>query len=136
MKKIFEMCKEAGFSPDRHTYNALIWGFMRAGQLDQMESTVEELHTSECKADVITYNAQIIGYARANAVDKMEAAFTSMQRSGIPINAMVGEILAEVYSRMRMFEKMENTLKIMDDTPGQSFALLALALDGYLVIKG
>ncbi len=137
MKKIFEMCKEAGFSPDRHTYNALIWGFMRAGQLDQMESTVKELHTSECKADVITYNAQIIGYARANAVDKMEAAFTSMQRSGIPINAMVGEILAEVYSRMRMFEKMENTLKIMDDTPGQSFTLLALALDGYLVvIKG
>jgi pentatricopeptide repeat protein len=110
---------------------------MRAGQLDQMESTVKELHTSECKADVITYNAQIIGYARANAVDKMEAAFTSMQRSGIPINAMVGEILAEVYSRMRMFEKMENTLKIMDDTPGQSFTLLALALDGYLVvIKG
>jgi hypothetical protein len=38
---------------------------------------------------------------------------------------------------MRMFEKMENTLKIMDDTPGQSFTLLALALDGYLVvIKG
>jgi pentatricopeptide repeat protein len=121
MKKIFEMCKEAGFSPDRHTYNALIWGFMRAGQLDQMESTVEELHASECKADVITYNAQIIGYARANAVDKMEVAFTSMQRSGIPINAMVGEILAEVYSRMRMFEKMENTLKIMDDTPGVQY---------------
>ncbi|CAM6089807.1 unnamed protein product [Calypogeia fissa] len=137
MERIFELCKASGFYPDKVTFNAMIWGYMRGKDFDKMEEMYEKLKNSGCRPDPITFSGLIIGYAKANQIEKMELAFSHMQEEGFPISTMIAEILTEFYALDKKFEKMERIMKVASNTPGAScssrifgFAIQAYAESG------
>lgn len=114
---------ESGIDPTLTTYNILLKGFFRAGQVKealeffrQMKIRCIERDSSGCGPDVVSYTTVVHGLGVAGHVDKARKVFEEMIKNGcnpsIPTyNAMIQVLCKKdsVKNAIKMFEQMTAT---------------------------
>jgi len=102
-----------GFKPTVPVYNAVIGIFGKAGDVEKMNSIMEDMSKNGCDMDVVTYTQLIHAYKMAGDIDNAINIYNLMKENNCKPNvvlytAMIGalakgkqyEKLAEIYSEM------------------------------------
>lgn len=118
-----EMVQSQGIKPNSHTYDILIRGCGRWGQLDAALRLLSSMQTAGVPPTVVTYSVAIDACARAGgpvAVDKAFELLTQMEQAGLEPNVVTFNSLIHACAqgkRVRLAFDVMNHMVRADVTP-------------------
>lgn len=82
--------KDVGLHPTRVTYNTLVHGFIRQGDVQRARAVLDEARADGVKPDVWSYTSLMKGYAKEFRTEEMEKCLVELEECGGKAN-QVGE---------------------------------------------
>lgn len=114
----FDRMKELGVKPDTISYNIIINGFRRVGDVDAAAARVQDLLAEGLTPDHSTYNILLRICADRGDVTGAENLFELIKKSGIEVDAYTYEAMVSVYCAVGDMQKAE---AILDQIVGMQF---------------
>lgn len=93
----FGLCTEEGFVPDRFTFNALIDGLCKDGQVHNAFTLLDDMQRGGCVPDAAVYNTLIDGLRKASRAEEAGKLLQEMQSLGfepdvVTYNTLIDEL--------------------------------------------
>ncbi|CAI9105592.1 OLC1v1004544C4 [Oldenlandia corymbosa var. corymbosa] len=106
-----EMVEKRGLEPNVMTYNIMLNGFFRAGQIKEAWKFFLQMKRRKCEIDVVTYTTMVHGFGVAGDVEKSQALFDEMVQNGVLPSVATYNALIQVLCKK---DNVENALSALD----------------------
>lgn len=104
---------QRGCLPTDVTYNILIDGYGRSGDIINMQTKFVEMLEAGWTPDTWTYNALIRSFGKWGQIENMEVTFENMQHEGSAPDHFTFNALIDSYGKWGHLDKMKHTLRHM-----------------------
>ncbi|KAK3035787.1 hypothetical protein RJ639_034603 [Escallonia herrerae] len=105
--EIMKEMVERGLEPSLTTYNIMLKGFFRAGQIKEAWEFFLEMKKRECEIDVVTYTTVVHGFGVAGEVKKARKVFDEMVGVGVLPSVVTYTALIQVLCKKDSVETAE-----------------------------
>ncbi|XP_019090468.1 PREDICTED: pentatricopeptide repeat-containing protein At5g18475-like [Camelina sativa] len=87
--ELFEvMISKEGFSPDPVTFNVIINGFCRSGEVERAKMILDFMKKNGCNPNVYNYSALMNGYSREGKVQEAKRIFREVKQNGLKLDTV------------------------------------------------
>ncbi|KAK4340258.1 hypothetical protein RND71_041720 [Anisodus tanguticus] len=115
-QKFYDDMVKSGVSPNVYTYNIMIRGFCRKGDLQKGLVVFDEMEKSGCLRNVVTYNTLIGGYCKIGKVDEAVELLKLMQVRNLEPNVVTYNAIVNGLCREG---RMNETSEILEEMKGK-----------------
>ncbi|VVB13851.1 unnamed protein product [Arabis nemorensis] len=102
---LVKMKMEKDCVPNTRTYNCLVDGYCKAGQLDTAKSVVSRMKEEGIEPDVVTLNTMIKGMCRHRGVSSAVSFLMDMEKEGLKRNVVTYMTLINAYCNVSNIDK-------------------------------
>jgi pentatricopeptide repeat protein len=96
--------------PNIVTYNILTRAAAQMGNIDKVNTLLQEIFLRDLSPDHFTYNGVMDAYGKAGDIVSMEAMFKRMRDEKLKPDLVTFNVLIDAYGKAGEFEKMEQVL--------------------------
>ncbi|XP_050367664.1 pentatricopeptide repeat-containing protein At1g07740, mitochondrial isoform X2 [Argentina anserina] len=94
-EEIFGRCREMGFRPNSISYNIMVKGWLRRGEVGEARKVFDEMLERKVQPSVVTYNSLIGFFSRKGEVEEATGLLEDMRQKGKYPNAVTYALLME-----------------------------------------
>ncbi|CAA0814169.1 Pentatricopeptide repeat-containing protein -mitochondrial [Striga hermonthica] len=99
--------------PTKHTYNMLVHGWCRIGQIETARKTVDEMRAHGFRPDTVTYTRFIQSYCHEKDFRKVDSTLVEMERDGINPDMVTYTIMVQAYGKAKEINKAMEIYALM-----------------------
>uniref|UniRef100_A0A0A9DMU6 Pentatricopeptide repeat-containing protein n=1 Tax=Arundo donax TaxID=35708 RepID=A0A0A9DMU6_ARUDO len=120
---VLRLMVESGIAPTKATYNIILKGFFRAGQLQHawdffIQMKKRGSKDENCKPDVVSYTTVVHGLGVAGQLDKARKVFDEMSKEGCMPSAATYNALIQVICKKG---NVEDAVLVFNDMIGKGY---------------
>ncbi|KAF9613400.1 hypothetical protein IFM89_008230 [Coptis chinensis] len=108
-----KMISEHGYAANTITYNCLLDGFCKAGEIDRLRELFDQMNTEGVPADVITLNILVDGMCKHGRISSAFEFFNDMQKKGLNANAITYTSLISAFCNVNNLDKATAMFDLM-----------------------
>ncbi|XXG40755.1 hypothetical protein AAC387_Pa01g1393 [Persea americana] len=105
--------RSSDFRPDTFTFNIIIKGLCRCGEIDRAFQFFEGMSSFGCIVDIVTYNTLIDGLCRAGKIDKAHEMLNEIRSRGVCLPDV--RTYTQVVSGYCKMGKIEDASSVFDE---------------------
>ncbi|ESQ45039.1 hypothetical protein EUTSA_v10010303mg [Eutrema salsugineum] len=88
MELFEDMISNEGISPDPVTFNVMINGFCRAGQVERAKMIIEFMKKNGCNPNVFNYSALMNGFCKEGKIQEAKLIFDEVKETGLKLDTV------------------------------------------------
>ncbi|KAJ6688098.1 hypothetical protein OIU74_016742 [Salix koriyanagi] len=132
--KALEMLKEMvkrGLTPNLISYNTMLKGYFRAGQINEAWNFFLEMKKRDCEIDVVTYTTVIHGFGVAGEIKRAQKVFDTMVKKGVLPSVATYNAFIQVLCKK---DSVDNAIVIFEEMVVKGYVPNSITYN--LVIRG
>ncbi|EEE57575.1 hypothetical protein OsJ_07927 [Oryza sativa Japonica Group] len=128
---VLRLMVESGIAPTKTTYNIILKGFFRAGQLRHawdffLQMKKRGSKDESCKPDVVSYTTMVHGLGVAGQLEKARKVFDEMAKEGCAPSVATYNALIQVICKKGNVEDAVTVFDVFERAPTEIFSLSLL----------
>ncbi|VYS67234.1 unnamed protein product [Arabidopsis thaliana] len=98
--ELFEdMISKEGISPDPVTFNVMINGFCRAGEVERAKKILDFMKKNGCNPNVYNYSALMNGFCKVGKIQEAKQTFDEVKKTGLKLDTVGYTTLMNCFCR-------------------------------------